>query len=200
MYGAKAPARHLPANGYRRVRWRNGLGWTREIHAAAASGGEDWDWRLSIAEIEADGPYSTFPGMEREQVLLSGAGLSLAFGGGQERGLAPPHGRQRFDGAAPVQARLHAGRVEVFNVMWNPAHVAVRLWHRPLVGSMILFADPGATWAAYLVSGRAVLDGPHGADALDMGDSALLAATDRRQRYALEGGGEVLLVRVEPAA
>src|SRR5690606_6807548 len=62
---------HLPACGYRRLRWRNGLGWTREVYVAARAGadGDDWDWRLSIAEIEADARYSVFPGVEREQVL-----------------------------------------------------------------------------------------------------------------------------------
>lgn len=193
----------LPACGYRRLRWRNGLGWTREIHAAAADPGrgrdDDWDWRLSIAEIEADAPYSSFPGVEREQVLLSGEGLALGFEGGPERLLLPPHGRQRFDGRAAVQARLRAGRVEVFNLMWRPGRVSTRLWHRPLVGSMLLFADPGNTWAVHLVAGRASVDDGRGALPLEMGDSALFGAGARRGRCQLEGSGELLLVQVAPA-
>ena len=200
MCSATAFARHLPANEYRRLRWRNGLGWTREIHAGSLSAREGWDWRLSIAEIEADGPYSAFPGVEREQVLLSGNGLALDFGDGHERVLAPPHGRLRFRGDETVEARLRGSRVEVFNLMWQPGRVTPRLWHRPLVGSMLLFVDPGAAWAVHLISGRATVldDGP--AFALDMGDSALLAATERRQRYVLEGTGEVLLVHLRPSA
>ena len=42
----------IAANEYRRVRWKNGLGWTREILRQPDH--EDWDWRLSIAEIEQD--------------------------------------------------------------------------------------------------------------------------------------------------
>lgn len=192
----------LPACGYRRLRWRNGLGWTREIHAApaAGAGGDAWDWRLSIAEIEADAPYSSFPGVEREQVLLSGEGLALGFEGGPERLLLPPHGRQRFDGRAAVQARLRAGRVEVFNLMWRPGQVSPRLWHRPLVGSMLLFVDPGSTWAVHVVAGQATVDGGRALPLLEMGDSALLGAGAGRGRHLLEGSGELLLVCVEPAA
>lgn len=199
MSDGVAFARHLPAHGYRRLRWRNGLGWTREIHAAEDGGG-GWDWRLSIAEIEADGPYSVFPGVEREQVLLSGGGLALDFGGGDERRLAPPHGRQRFPGDVPVAARLEAGRVEVFNLMWQPRRVAARLWHRPLVGSMLLFVDPGTTWAVHVMAGRAELGGRDAHTLLEAGDTALLASHAGRGRQLVEGAGELLLVRVEPAA
>ena len=73
-------SRVIPANEYRRERWRNGLGWTREIHAAASraaaspaaadpAAGDSWEWRLSIAEIEHDAPFSSFPGVDRELVL-----------------------------------------------------------------------------------------------------------------------------------
>jgi len=202
MYSGEDFARHLPANGYRRLRWRNGRGWTREIHAGSLAGGEGWDWRLSIAEIEGDGPYSAFPGVEREQVLLSGEGLALDFGGGDQRVLAPPHGRQRFGGDAAVSARLQGGRAEVFNLMWQPGRASPRLWHRPLVGSMLLFVDPASIWAVHVMAGQATVDGDgDGAlPLLEMGDSALLAARAARRRHVIEGAGELLLVRVERRA
>lgn len=199
MYSEAAFALHLPANGYRRLRWRNGLGWTREIHVAAPAGGDDWDWRLSIAEIEGDAPYSAFPGVEREQVLLAGEGLALDFGEGRERLLAPPHGRQRFSGDAAVRARLSAGRVEVFNLMWRAGRVATRLWHRPLVGPMLLFVDPGSTWAVHVMAGHATVGEGRSMPLLERGDSALLAAGGARRRYVVEGAGELLLVRMDPA-
>src|SRR5690606_10863682 len=66
-------ARILPAAAYRRGRWRNGAGWTRQIHAEpSADATHEWDWRLSIAEIESDAPFSSFPGVDRELVLLEG--------------------------------------------------------------------------------------------------------------------------------
>ncbi len=56
-------SRVIPANEYRRERWRNQLGWTRQI-ATGGRDDQDWDWRLSIAEIERDAPFSPFPGIE----------------------------------------------------------------------------------------------------------------------------------------
>ena len=196
--------RHLPAYGYRRLRWRNGLGWTREIHAALAAGAvddavDDWDWRLSIAEIEADASYSTFPGVEREQVLLAGEGLALDFADGGQRLLLPPRGRQGFPGDAPVQARLQDGRVEVFNLMWRPGRVATRLWHRPLVGPLLLFVEPGNSWAVHVVAGQVTVDGGRSLPLLERGDSVVLEAARGRARHMLEGSGELLLVQVSPA-
>lgn len=186
------------------MRWRNGLGWTREIHAAAtptataSQFGDGWDWRLSIAEIEADAAYSVFPGVQREQVLLSGDGLALDFGEGDERLLSPPHGRHRFSGDVPVRARLQGGRVEVFNLMWRPGRVASRLWHRPLVGSMLLFVERGSRWAVHVVAGRVTVDEGRAVPLLERGDSLLLEAGTARGRHLLEGGGELLLLRMEP--
>ena len=58
------------AEDCRRMRWKNGAGWTSEILRVPDV--EDWRWRLSIAEVETDAPFSPFPGVERELVLLGG--------------------------------------------------------------------------------------------------------------------------------
>ena len=78
----------LHAGDYRRMRWKNGAGWTSEILKSPDA--DDWNWRLSIAEIETDAPFSAFPGVERELVLLSGNGLRLRFDDGETRELLPP--------------------------------------------------------------------------------------------------------------
>lgn len=204
-------ARVIPANEYARVRWRNGAGWTREIHVARGAGpvpvamgdaGADaaWDWRLSIAEIEQAAAFSRFPGVERELVLLSGNGLRLRFEGDDSRVLEPPHGRHRFPGERAVVGEPVEGPAQAFNLMWRRDAVAVRLWHRPLVGSMVLFIDPGSIWAVYLLAGDARIDGEAALPSLASGDTALLHAESSRARYALEGGGEVLLMRIDPLA
>ena len=43
--------------------WRNGGGQTREL--LAWPHGADWSVRISLADIEADGPFSPFPGVQR---------------------------------------------------------------------------------------------------------------------------------------
>lgn len=71
-------SRVIPATEYRRERWRNQLGWTREILRLGDA--DAWSLRLSIAEIEQDAVFSAFPGIDRELVLLHGNGMRLQFG------------------------------------------------------------------------------------------------------------------------
>ena len=194
----------IPANEYRRERWRNQLGWTREIlrldAAARPVDGDDWDWRLSIAEIEQDAAFSAFPGIERELVLLSGNGLRLRFDDGELHELHPPHDKLRFAGERSVHGELVDGTTHDFNLMWRRERVQAQLWHRPLVGPMVIFAEPGQTWAVHLMAGQARFADDTGLPPLAAGDTAVLAAGGERLRAVLEGGGEVLLVRVAPAA
>lgn len=189
-----ARSRVIPANEYRRERWRNGAGWTREI-AAEPAGGE-WAWRVSIAEIEQDAPFSRFDGIDREIVLLSGNGVRLRFDDGSEHALEPPHGRLRFAGEAGVHGELIDGATQDFNLMWRRDAIDAQLWHRPLVGPMVIFADPGTTWVVHLLAGQARFADDSGLPPLAQGDTALLQAGDARLRHVVDGGGEVLLAQL----
>jgi len=198
----------LRAGDYQRERWRNGAGWTRQVHAeAAADGSAQWDWRLSIAEIDADAPFSAFPGIDRELVLLQGNGMRLRFDDGEVHELRPPHDRLRFAGERVLVGELVDGPTRDFNLMWRRDTIDAALWHRPLVGSMLVFVDPGETWALHVLAGTARIEGM--ADGLPMavGDSALLRAGPAhagpthpggaRQRYRVDGGGELLVMRLQ---
>jgi len=193
--------RILRGQDYRRERWRNGAGWTRQVHAEpAADGKAEWDWRLSIAEIDADAPFSAFPGVDRELVLLQGNGMRLRFGNGEVHELLPPHDRLRFAGERPLAGELVDGPTQDFNLMWRRDAIDALLWHRPLVGSMLVFVDPGETWALHVLAGQARIEGVSDAEPLAVGDSALLRAGATRRRYLLDGGGELLVMRLAPRA
>jgi environmental stress-induced protein Ves len=188
-------SRIVPANEYQRVRWKNGLGWTREI--ARFPDADDWDWRLSIAEIERDAEFSAFPGIERELVLLSGNGVRLVFvDDGETHELHPPHERLRFAGERKLRGELLDGTTHDFNLMWRRDRLDAQLWRRPLVGPMLLFAEPGTSWAVHLLSGRAEFADGSDLPLLEAGDSAVIEAGDDRMRHVLEGGGELLLVKL----
>ncbi|MFF3641676.1 HutD family protein [Streptomyces sp. NPDC002564] len=74
--GTTHAARVIRAAALAPQRWANGGGWTREIHREPAAGRPGATlWRLSLADIEATGPFSTFPGMRRH--LLSAAPVPL---------------------------------------------------------------------------------------------------------------------------
>ncbi len=196
MHTLNSPSRVIPSALYQRERWRNGLGWTREILRLPEQG--DWQLRLSIAEIEQDAAFSAFPGVERELVLLQGEGLRLRFADGRCQTLLPPFQRLRFAGEDEISGELVDGVTRDFNLMWRRDALNAELLHRPLVGSMLFFTEPQAAWAIHLLAGQAQFD-----DAtlppLHAGDTAWLGAGERR-RYSLDGGGELLAIRITPTA
>lgn len=190
-----ASSRLIPANEYRRERWKNGLGWTREIVRVPDT--EAWNWRLSIAEIERDAAFSAFPGVDRELVLLRGNGLRLVFDDGRIVELMPPHERLRFAGEDALTGELVDGVTHDFNLMWRRDRVRTELLHRPLVGPMLFFTEPGVHWVVHLIAGQAVFDADSGLGHLWAGDTAVLVSGEERMRYALQGGGELLAIRIE---
>lgn len=191
-----ARSRVIPAVDYRRSRWANGAGWTREIHAEPA--GEGWDWRMSIAEVGTRASFSCFPGVDREIVLLAGEGMRLEFEDGEVVRLEPPFGRHRFAGERALVGDPVGGPTQDFNLMWRRDRIAADLWRRPLVGAMVVFAEPGQTWAIHVLAGGARFADGSGLPPLAMGDTALLSAGGERLRHVLDGGGEALLMRLAP--
>lgn len=187
---------HLPAHEYRRERWRNERGWTREIHRQP-EGAAQWEWRASIAEIDHDAPFSAFPGCNRELVLLAGEGMHLHFDDGETATLLPPHQRLRFAGERPLRAELIAGPTHDFNLIWRRDAVEATLLHRPLVGPMVFFAEPGTTWLLHLLQGQAAFKDLARPLRLEQGDSALLLPDpEGPSRLILQGGGELLLAKL----
>ena len=200
MFTSVRPSLQLiPAHEYRRERWRNGSGWTREILRSPSSGtdtGDAWDWRMSIAEIEQDGPFSIFPDIERELILVHGNGLRLRFDDDDVHVIEPPHGRLRFAGERIAFGELIDGPTHDFNLMWRRDRIDAELWHRPLVGLMVLFVEPGEQWAVHVLSGHAQASDSADRATAAMGDTLLFSATQMRARFALDGGGEVLVIRL----
>ena len=184
----------LPAFEYRRMRWKNNLGWTREILRVPDD--EDYDWRVSIAEIDHDCPFSPFPRHDRILMLLSGKGMRLDFHDGRrvELGL---HERIAFRGEDALDCVLTDGPTRDFNLIWKRDRARAELLHRPLVGPMLFFPESGVQWLVHLLSGRARIKDRPELPMLDPGDSLWLdAVPGDTERLILDGGGELLLSRI----
>ena len=107
--------------------WRNGAGVTRLIasgragpgvaNANAPADGEEFDWRLSLADIREDGPFSVFPGIDRCAVLL-GDGRIMLTGATDSRYLSPLQPLS-FAGEAQWHARcdLNTSMPRILNLM-----------------------------------------------------------------------------------
>ena len=102
---------------YRRMPWKNGGGHTAEIATfPAGSDFASFVWRVSIAEIRQDGPFSPFAGVDRTLVLLAGSGMRLT-GEGVTIELRMAFEPVVFSGDASLQCGLLAGPVRDFNLM-----------------------------------------------------------------------------------
>ena len=96
--------------------WRNGGGVTRELLAWPASAGDDWALRVSVAQIESDGPFSAFPGIDRWFAVVEGAGVTLQFEPDTHR-LTPDSRPLFFDGGTAPGCALIDGATLDLNLM-----------------------------------------------------------------------------------
>lgn len=91
-----------------RVPWKNGGGTTAEVAVHPPGTGFDaFDWRISMADVAADGPFSRFPGVDRTLVLAEGRDLVLDLEGGL-RVLAPSATSTSCPAAAGSRIASHA--------------------------------------------------------------------------------------------
>ena len=118
------PARSLIR---RRMPWKNGGGETIEIAVSPQDAWlETFDWRVSMARVESDGPFSAFPGIDRTLAVLEGEGIELdagRAGAGACRGFAP----YSFPGDVATASRLLGGPITDLNVMTRRGRLAHRV-------------------------------------------------------------------------
>lgn len=98
------------------VPWKNGLGMTREVANAHEADGTML-WRVSLATVDRDGPFSDFTGYRRIIMLLEGNGMTLDFGKHGRAEMDAPFVPVPFDGAWPTTATLHDGPTRDLNVV-----------------------------------------------------------------------------------
>lgn len=145
--------------------WKNGLGSTREIAVQPSGAGiDDFVWRVSVAEVASNAPFSPFPGVDRQIVLLDGAGLRMMLDGAQVHDLITPFEPFAFAGEARVAVALAGGPTRDFNLMVNRARARgeLQVWRGP--GRWIAGAGIVLVHAA-----RGAIDAPAGR--LQTGDS-----------------------------
>ena len=125
--------------------WANGGGTTRELARA-----DDGSWRISLADIRRDGPFSTFAGRLRLLTVVDGPVLDLEVDG--EAHVVEPQRPFAFPGDATTVASVPEGAVRVLNVVVDPALVRPHVTVLELGRSSTL--PVAADQAAYVVSGE----------------------------------------------
>jgi uncharacterized protein len=108
--------------------WKNGNGSTTEIAAEPTGASLDtFDWRISMAQVASDGPFSEFFGIDRTLAVIKGSGLVLTIGSDAPVTLQRGSDPITFAGDVATSARLIAGEITDLNVMTRRGRFSHRL-------------------------------------------------------------------------
>ena len=138
----------LSPENFKTIPWKNGLGYTTELAISDGGNLDEFDWRLSIANVENDGDFSNFSGYQRNLVLIEGNGLTLDHRNGDVDKLTQLLDIARFDGASKTHGTLVSGGIKDFNIMTNQTsftpvvngYIEQRLITIDLLADSLLFA------------------------------------------------------------
>lgn len=151
----------IRASEYRIMPWKNGGGTTTEIaispHDAGLSG-KPFDWRISIAEVTSDGPFSTFPGYDRHIMVIAGEGMTLETEETERLDLTRPLMPISFAGEWSVNGALRHGPVRDFNLMLRRESCSGSLTVRRLEERVALYVQR-KTLLCHLLGGEASVAG-----------------------------------------
>lgn len=139
--------------------WKNGMGVTCEIaRFPADAGSDDFVWRISVANVSSASPFSTFPGIDRQIVLLDGGGFIMTLDGKQRHALTMPLVPFAFAGEAWVDVEMEGSTTRDFNLMVRRAQATGRVEVLSGPGSHVM---PSDCVLVYLAQGTAdTLAGP----------------------------------------
>ena len=176
--------------------WKNGGGTTAEVAAfPEGSGFNTFGWRISMADVASDGPFSVFPEIDRTLIVVEGEGIELDV-----EGIAYPLDKTSpklsFSGDDITTGRLVSGPIRDLNVMTRRGHFSHRT--RFVQSGVALLAEETCT--AFLVP----LDGSFDVTldatihSLQVLDTLMLEAT--QDLILLSGTGRAILVEIAPEA
>jgi environmental stress-induced protein Ves len=153
--------RLIKSTDHRVMPWKNSQGMTAEIAIDPPDTPLDksFRWRLSLAEVKADGPFSKFPGYDRTIMLMGGKGMILRFDDGRAERIDECHVPFHFSGDDDVRCWLIDGSVRDFNlIVRRDLQVAAGILTLNRRDRMLPALGRGTTLILYVIDGNTVLD------------------------------------------
>jgi uncharacterized protein len=153
--------RHLTPADYRSMPWANGRGQTTELTRQNMVDGRI-HYRLSVASVVENGPFSIFPGLNRNLTVIDGPGFDLV---GQHKLRADPLKPVAFPGDSHIVATNVTAPSQDFNVMASKdLKMSVSVVHDGIVNDyngelLFYFALEPATVGTYQLAKHDLLYG-----------------------------------------
>jgi environmental stress-induced protein Ves len=150
--------------------WKNGGGTTRDILVSPTGASlDDFDWRLSLAQVDRDGPFSRFDRVDRTLVLLSGA-MTLHE---PERSLVLVRDEPvEFPGERTIEATLNCGSTLDFNVMTRRGRATHTVRREVFSSRTDIASTLGSTIILFALESGLSVEG----ESLDIHDTAVIVA------------------------
>ncbi len=187
----------LKTSDYKMVPWKNGGGVTRDVLLLPARAThDDFDVRLSLAPISAEGPFSSFPGIDRHITRLSEERLSLVFGGETRelRRLEPIY----FDSSQQPRSLLPDGAALVLNIMTRRGRWNAQVMPATGMNGPLLAAPEGGMVVLHAVTGVWQVGHELGTALVHPGET-LICHEESTLRTSCEPAGESIVAFLCPA-
>ncbi len=169
--------------------WANGGGVTYEVASSPDGAGlDDFDWRVSLAEIASSRNFSAFGGVDRI-LLVVGEGMTLRVDGVDQ--VALPLVPLSFPGEAVTSCSLSAGPTSDLNVMVRRSRCTATLDALASTPTVECVADPGETVLLVVLEGAWLID----EESIELGERDALLVEGR---VRLTGAGSVARIGLRP--
>lgn len=186
----------LRAADYPVIPWKNGGGETREIAVSPPEAGiEDFDWRISMATVAEDGPFSVFEGIDRTLFILEGDGVELSFDEGKVE-IIDAKGHLSFPADAPVRAKLLGEAVVDLNIMSRRSNIRHKAEKFEVTGTRTLDFTSTAP-LLFCISGKLTIASGQRTEDLGATDCMILDG-DQTDAVSVVGEGVIVVVSIDP--
>ena len=117
----------ISPTSYKKIPWKNGLGFTTELAINEGANLNNFDWRISIASVTSNGEFSNFSGYDRNLVLIEGHSIALLHDKKNTDNLTKLLDIAKFYGGCKTFGTLHQGAINDFNVITKQSTTSVNV-------------------------------------------------------------------------
>lgn len=185
--------RIIRASDCKTTPWKNGGGSTTEIAAGPAGASLDaFDWRISMARVASDGPFSDFLGIDRTLTVIRGSGMVLTIGNRAPVTLSHGMAPVSFPGDTPTSARLTAGEITDLNVMTRRGRFSHRV--RRIAEPTACDLDDDDIAVVLSLDGDTMVSFEHATETPGHGDTAIIDSASGSFRISSVAGDCYLIM------
>ena len=182
----------IPPTQFKTVPWKNGQGETIEMLINPGGSLENFDWRLSMANVVEDGAFSNFSGYTRNLILIAGDGINLQHNDNKIDRLTRLLDISTFDGGDKTVGNLQSNEITDFNIITRTERITTKVKCYPQAKNQ----DLGTSQLCFIYSlfKDALLTINNDKTVVTLPAQHLMQITDLPENYATLTGDHLIVV------